>query len=635
MTNQFAQPFQDLVGIGGFDYFTAGTQPSEKGVVPAQRNTLRLYDDPRDRGTNIGRGEIVINDFSLQGFNHPAGDFSRHSNGFAWATMCTSRPGELVPAPLGSNTTASASGNYVGFHSAYAFSTLFLGIGSAANKSLWKQTSATDPTPTAITYSPAAEICSLSTTLASGAQRLAAGHVGQPVKLFSDAAGTVASTMHSSTNSCWGIIMSGVNATTPGVPVLLMYCGTTIGTKASDADMTTAITTTQTGVNAGGFAIGAVKAAGRAQRAYWGIPRVSNTSGALKYGAEAVMDVWSTDMTGNDLQPHSFTYLPDGILGAVPFRDGLLMHDGSHVVYWDGDDEYDLNIFRERSAWYDGGFPRTTSYIDSDERRKVRSLIVNGPECGVVWRMTDANGSGLDAHIELYNFEAGSWHNAGMVYFTAGTGTASDPDIVLTARGGAPLSKDTRYLYCFDQSTSTRFAYGFLPRAAESLLWQGSLGNGGTFTTDMPTYSQGTIAGSLLGCSWWLDAVLPGALPGTKSIKRAPKVITEVEFDGNLSYGGSDGWQFQVQVFGLGIDGTTNLTAYDQTFREGKPSADYIRANPQRPRSNITNVQVYLRATTVSGSNLQKIPLLLPLTIRFAYSKDGRVISTLPEDSRP
>jgi hypothetical protein len=614
--------YQNTIGAG-FDYLTAGTQPSEKGVAPGQKNTLRLYDQKGDPA-NIGRGEITVYDFSQQGYNHPEGDFSQHSNGFAWSELVTHRPGELVP-PLAvqSLQAAALTGNLVGLHSANAFSTLIMGAGSAANLSLWNASSLTDFRPSVITYSPAAEICSLTTTLASGAERLAVGHVGQPVKLMSDATGTVASTMHADTNSCWGIILSGINATTAGVPVMLMYCGTTIKTKATDADMTTALVATvpPTTVNAGGFAIGAIKAAGRAQRAYWAIPKVSNTSGALKFGAEAYMDVKSTDMTGSDLLPHKLDYLPNGILGAVPYRDGFLMHDGYHVVYWDGDDEYDLGLFRRRTQ-----AGQTTNAIDSDERKRVRSLITNGPECGVIWQWFDANATLPGSlYMELYNYEAGSWHNFGAPIILTATGAV--PDVLLTGAGGLPVSFASRAAYVWTK-TDARFQAWFLPRPAESLLWQISTGAGGTDTTGMPTFDDGC---SLLGCRWWLDEVPPGSIPGTRTIKRAPKVITEVEFDGNLDHGGTAVWTFNVKVQGRGIDGTSTLTAYDKTFEQGKPSGDYLKKNAPAQRANIQDVQFYLTATATSGG--RKIPQLLPLTVRFAYSKDGNPITSLPEDT--
>lgn len=616
---------------GGFNYTTAGTQPAEKGVANARQNRLRIYDRKGDP-SNIGRFEIDVYSFAEQGYNHPEGDFSQHSNGYAWSSLVTNRVGELVPAPVITNTApATASGNFVGLHSAYIFGTLILGIGSASNAALFKQTSTTDPTPAAITFTPAGEICSLTPVLANGSARLAVGEVGQPVRLLSDASGTVATTMHSSTNSCWGIILSGINATDAGVPVMLMYCGTSIGTKATNATLTTAIVPTvpPTTVNAGGRAIGAVKPAGRAQRAYWQIPKVSNTSGALKYGAEALMDIMSTDMTGGDLLPHQSFYCPNGVLEAEPFRDGMLYHDENVVIYWDGEHEYNLGIFRRRVQFLTAAAAATTNTIDSDDRRKIRGLIVNGPECGVIYDIVDINGViGNDIHTEMYNFETGSWHNVSQNKYVSVT---PSQDLILTGNGGVGLSPDTRYIYAFINGSKT-FYYTYIPRPGESLLWLNSLGSGGTFTAGIPSYSGGSIQGQLLGCRWWLDETPPGSLPGTNSIRRAPKVITEVEFGGNLDYGGAGVWTFQIQVQGRGMDGTTTYTAYDQTFLQGKPSADYKRKNPVGARANIQDVQLLLTAATSDGLAKQRIVQLVPFTIRGAYSKDGNPITELPED---
>src|SRR3990167_6656783 len=291
-------------GLQGFDYVTSGTQPSEKGVAPAHRNTVRLFNKTGDPA-NIGRGEIEIHDFSLQGFNHPEGDFAQNANGFAWSELVTHRPNELLPPPDTQAAQGFAiSGDLVGMHACNALGTKFMGVGSAQFLSLFIKTSKSDLDLIATVYEPAASICSLTRVVDDDVERLAVGRIGAPVQLLSDTSATVSITMHTSTNSCWGIIMSGINATDAGVPVMLMYCGTTIGTKATNADLTTAIVATvpATTVNAGGFAIGAIKAKGRAQRAYWAIPRITTAAGGLLYGAanETFMDIWSTDMTGSE-----------------------------------------------------------------------------------------------------------------------------------------------------------------------------------------------------------------------------------------------------------------------------------------------------------------------------------------------
>ena len=606
--------------FSGFDYLTAGTQPSEKGVQLAHRNTLRLYDKKGDP-PNIGRGEIEVHDFSLQGYNHPEGDFTQNANGFAWSELVTLRPNEMVPGPtLNGAGVGNYSGNKVGLHGAYAFGIQFLALGSSNGVCLNTETSKTDPTLVAVAYSPSASICSLTRVVDDGVERLAIGRIGAAVQLLSDAVGTVATTMHTSTNSCWGIIMSGINATDAGVPVMLIYAGTTIGTKATNADLTTAIVATvpPTTVNAGGFAIGAIKAKSRGQRAYWAIPRITTTAGGLLYGAanETFMDIWSTDMTGTDLLPVDLQYLPDGIIQAASFRDGILATDGFHIVYWDGENEYDLGIFKKRVQ-----AGTTTNVIDSDERKRVRNLIVNGPECGAVWQWFDqtATVAGKE-YMEIYNFESGTWHNWDEpIALTVTTATFSG---VLCA-GALPISPDSRHIY-----HSTNIAGGvtgmyqsFLPRPGESLLWQHSQGSGGTSNVAIPVYDT---TAKLLGCRWWLDSPPPGALPGINTIRRNPKIITEVEFNGNLDYAGSAAATLQIQVQGRGLDGTTTYTAYDQTFSQGQPSGHYKRKNTSQGRANIQDVQLYLVYT---GPGTRKIPLLLPFIIRFAYSKDGTPIT--------
>lgn len=631
MTNEvYAQPFQNVVG-SGFDYLTAGTQPSEMGVAPATKNTLRLYDDHTWSAANaakLGRFELTLRDFSQQGANHPEGDFSSNSNGYSWSTLTTNQRNELLGAlATASDTHGTISGNKPGVHQAYAFSTLFVALGSNANNALLKETAGT--ILAAITFSPAGEICSLTNVLAAGAERLAVGEVGQPVRLLSDNAGTVATTMHSSTNSCWGIINSGINATSSsGAPTMLMYCGTTVGTKASDATLTTAITVTKTGVNAGGKAVGAIRPKGGAQRAFWLFPKVSNTAGALKYGAETMMDIWSSDMTADDLLPlwpigRPSNYCPNGVINAEPYREGIVYWDATHIVYWDGEHEYDLGLLTRRST------PSTNpNELAQNYKHHIRNVIVDGPNLYCIWQ--DHFYTALSAghiYLEAYNYEAGSWHNfAKPIALTTVDGTDNGTAVVLAGSGGIVVSPTSRYAYIRNQLDGNWKAL-YIPRAAESLLWQNSLGSGSD-TTGLP----GWTTGELLTTNWWLDEFFPSAYRGTKSIRLLPKVITEVEFQGNLDYGhailSASDWTLRVRVQGKGL--TAQATAYDQTFSYGAPREDYLKKNPVTARTNIFNVQVYLTATNSPGSSASG--QFLPIVIRGVYSKDGKKITSLPED---
>lgn len=602
--------FLPLSGFGGFNFLTSGTQPSEKGVAPAQRNTCRLWDDARDPKW-IGRGEITVYGFP-QGLNHPEGDFSTNSDGYLWADLVTYRTNELVPPPaVVSLTDASIGGTFTDFHTCAAFSTVFMGIGSAANHALFKETSTTDPTPVAITHSPASSICSLSRTLASGAERLAVGYVGNPTKLMDNASGNVASTMHSSTNSTWGIIMSGVNAdpTKAGTPQLLIYAGTTIGYKSSDADMTTAITTSHTGVPAGGFAIGAIKAAGRAQMAYWGIPQVSATSGAKG----AYCNIIATPMDGtSDSVPVDLKLMPNGVVHAEPFLDGILAHDGKHVVYWDGDDEFDLGLIRKR---LDAQTSRTTtSYnINYEVKPTIKGLVVNGAECGVLVTYLHSNGvTVLQTYLEMYKFENGTWHN---VHTRVTNESALDVNTLV--RGSAMSTTGMRYWWINGGTVITGM---FIPRTYESLLWQHSGGS----ALPAPEFTHNS---SLMGTRWRIDVPPPGTIPGFKTIARMPKVPYEIEFNGNLDYGGGD-WDFRIQVFGFGTDGVTRHQAANCLFEQGNPSAHYVQKVPTTAWTNIFDIQLFL--TAVASGLTRKSAQLVPFTVRFLYSKTGELIT--PEE---
>lgn len=616
MTNEFATQFQQVTG-SGFDYLTSGTQPSEKGVAPAQRNTLRTSDTDsslRKPGDPwwLGRFELGLRDFSLQGVNHPEGDFSSNSNGYAWSTLITGQANELLGSldPV-NDTSGSLSGNMPGMHSAVAFSTLFIGIGSAANNSLFKEAGSSNLD--AVTYTPAGEICSLTNVLAAGAERLAVGEVGQPVRLISNDTGSVATTMHSSTNSCWGIINSGINATsTSGAPTMLMYCGTTLGTKATDAaDLTTTIVVTKTGLNAGGKAIGAVRPKGRSQRAYWLFPKASNTSGALKYGAEAAMEIWSSDMKGGDLLPlwplgKPSNYCPNGVTNAVPYREGIVYWDSTHLIYWDGQEEFDLGLFtrRVRNA-------TVPNQINHNFLNRIRDVCVDGPSLYCLWEDYFFNGlSAGHIYFEYYNYEAGSWHNQQEVITLANASVSAAT--VLCGAGGIPVSPSRRIAYTRTQGDTTWWTF-FVPRAAESILYQNTIGRGSD-STGLPNYRTG----DLVTASWWLDG-----------IRRLPKAITEVEFEGNLDHGENattgTTWTLRVRVVGKGH--TAHVTAYDKTFAYTTTQADYVKRNDPAKIANIFDLQVWFTATCAQVT-APATATFLPVVIRGVYSKDRRKITS-------
>lgn len=596
------------IGVG-FEYFTAGTQPSEKGVVPAQRNTLRTYNLHDSTGkvrSDIGGFEITINDFS-QGLNHPEGPFSRHSNGYSWSDFITSRPNELVPpiTVYGGSTPGTVSGDKVGVHHARVFDTLIVGCASGNNASLSKPTSATDPTLTAIAYSPSAAICSLTKFKISGAERLLVGRVGSAAQVLSDASGTVETTMHTTSASLWGCIVSGVNASSPGVDMLLLYAGTGLFRKSSDSTMTTTLGTADWTVPAGGFAVGAMKPAGRAEKAVWAFPKATNTAGALKSGAEKLMELWVTDMELATMDPLRLTHLPNGILGAVIWREGVVAFDDTTVVFWDGQTEYNLSIFEARTQPFHSSAFQTSNLLTSDYSPRARALCADGPNLYCIWQRIDNAGANSQfVYVDQYVYETGQWHNLiqGLALQSSGTTL----DISLCGTGGAPFDYATRSAYFRADQYTEQFRPFYVARPGESYLWQNSQGSGST-TTNIPNYSTGR----LLGPRWWLDG-----------IKLNPKVITEVEFGGNLDLGGAGVWTLRVQVFGNQQDGTRE-TAYDKTFSQGKPMWDYVIKNTGHV--NIFDLQVYLLAT---GGGVRTIPTLLPLTIRGVYSKDRRKLVT-------
>ncbi len=605
--SEFApEQFQNIARLSGFDYLTSGTQPSEKGVAPAQRNTLRVWTPggwSAEERKRFGMWEITLRDFSQQGLNHPDGLFSQNSNGYSWSELLTDKPGEMTLPPSVVTYGSPDPTTIVGIHSAFIFDRLIVGAGSNANNSLWKETSATDPTPSAITYSPGSSICSLAATVDDGVARLAVGRIGAATQLHSDASATIATTMHTSTNSMWGMITSGVNATDAGVPVMLIYAGTVIGTKATNADLTTAITPVQT-VRAGGFAIGAITPKGRAQRAYWAIPRYTNTAGALLKGSEAVMDIWSTNMEASDLLPFTSKYCPNGIYQAIPFRDGLAYSDLKHVAYWDGQEEFDLGAFRKRPGVNPYESLPTSAVASSDVIWRSIGLVSNGTDLHQLVFNLNRQELALASSsvLERYNYEAGSWHKAS----ARASGNTSLSVSPFPLYGGAmPYSPNTNRAFAYDTSSIEIWNSFFVSPPAESLLWQWNVGSG-TYSTGIPTYET---VGGWLSPRWLLDG-----------IEYNPKVVTEVDCYANLDTSGANATE-RIRVFGDGVDGARK-TAYDNTFAQAKTIRDYRRKN--NGWVNIHDVQVFINLVPHSST---KIFNALPDVIRGLYSKTEQPIT--------
>lgn len=333
------------------------------------------------------------------------------------------------------------------------FGTLAVAAGGVANKSLMKETSLTDATLEAITYTPGSNITYLAPIIIGAANaptRLAVCKDGGVVEVLSDlvtGGPTSFGSMHANTNPCWGILSSPLNTATPGTPLLLIYANGNIYTLDGSQAIGTAPTVATGSVPNGGYPVGLVKLPGFETRAFWFFPREDLGAKSIYDGSQSTSYVRgylvSTDVTGAGLQIVDLPIRPmwaakiDG--ETIWVSDGTLVFEVSDKVrnlHWADQ--------RQRSANYTlrayGAFA-----IDG-----VGHLIVSQEDFNARASQTIIHG------VERYVPATNSWHPVTLqIQSGSGIGAAwpSGSDFNFSAQyflgnaGAAPFSTLTRNLH--------------------------------------------------------------------------------------------------------------------------------------------------------------------------------------------
>ena len=456
-----------------------------------------------------GKGKVIQWRLLLEeargGLNKPLGlwdeDYDRISSSDADARW----PLTLILPQLTTNaTTPDPGGTLKGIHSCHVYDQLVIGAGSTSNSALFTETSSTDPTIIAKTFTPSGAITSVTPVTIGGpsvSQRLAVGYNGaNPVQIVASNF-TVAGTMDAATNNCWGIIQTFLNNNQ-----LLIYAGNAI----RHMDSTAAITSTviNTGLNnipMGGYALGMAKLGGAPIRPLWVFPLEDQTGGMLANGAEKPGRIVFTNQEGTDYQeiPLGLKYV---FFACLMNNSAVVATDKERIIYYDG-----------RAA------PRDLQWVaerepDSDKVYECRGLFTNGPELWIdVNQKASANGTGSTKRWwEVYNTDTNSWYQVSATQTLSSTGSFG-----LGASGALPYSKTTGFTHIYSDGSWRRIfvpVYGYNPY---NLYRQ-------TSGSQTSTGNEYELTATYTSPKW--------ELPG---LEGWPKITTRISFMGDVDSGGT------------------------------------------------------------------------------------------------
>lgn len=334
------------------------------------------------------------------------------------------------------------------------FDTLIMGIGGGVNVSLIKETSATDSTEAAIIYSPGAAITCLTTCVIGGiatALRLIVGRNGSAAQIISDATGTVDATMHANTASMWW----GYQTILLNRP-FVFQAGTTVYYLLQTAATGDAPTASNLTLPAGGAGLSLMQRGSGPMRIYLLIPKSSNTTGALVFGAEKKMKVISISQEATDPQemgPDDFLGI-DNVTDAIAWEGGIVVTDSKRIVFNNDDTKEEFGWTRDREP-------------DSDREYRVRGFIRKGPELLIlVNQIVTAVGNppaGVNTRIwlESYDHRTHAFHRISKSVTLTTTG-----ELGVKGAGGLPWSLATGFVHFYaDGSWYRKFEppYGINP----------------------------------------------------------------------------------------------------------------------------------------------------------------------------
>lgn len=596
MTNTFPTPtsaYSNDNTATDFDFFSSKRgglySPSEPLYAPRQRVWKVDRNNP-----NVYGWEIVIEDLR-GGIDVTQNYFDKAYNKTYWATGDTRFPGAFFLPTIANTSTPTDFANEIGIHHALLSTNLAIGVGSTANSCLFTPTSASDPTPSARTFSPGSAITGIWPVVLNNIQYLAIGRASAAAYLISDLAATPTSpgTMHADTNPTWGIIQTPL----PGSPILV-YAGTSIYNNLNAASAIGAAVTASnlTNVPAGGFAIGIASLGGGPYRAFWAFPILTSSGGGL--ASTMHFRIMHCNFEGTDLQ--ELTFPMRGIWSACVYRDGIVATDSAQV-YWHRGTPINLRWGESRDPYI--GVGGTYPYI--------QGLRVDGDTLAV--ECFASSGSAGLSWAEAFDLETGRWN---MQRQAATTGGLS----VIRGSGSLPYNPTYQVAYSALGGASSKFQWQYIPSFGKRP--QTTLRDlaGVTIGTDLATSFQGYEQGA----SWW------GPLWELRGLEGWPKVVSEILHPNDNSNDSATGMVsasgtplITVRVTGAPItitSGVPQTTTNCISAAFGATSTPVTQVMPI-PGSNDARGAFRVEITLARGTDSDRTPNGLPVIIRgFAYA---------------
>ena len=553
------------------------------------------------------------------------GQAKRGQNVGAETNSFDARFGLTLP-PKVTQTELSASVTAIGYTAwanVFAPKQFAIGMGSAANMSLFTETSATSAVLSPRTYTPGADILYLGPILIGGAtvaERLVVGKSGAvAAEVLSDLAATPTSagSMNAATANLTGLLISPANAASPGAQTNLIMAGGNLSSLSQTAALGAAPTNILTGLPRGGTNLmGGIEQLQKnlPLRAFWVLPHqdlgtsghVMNISSALPRGY-----IMHTNIEGGDRQD---LYLGvDSVAGAVMWNRTVTTGDGVRMVSYDGQDKRDLHFLKNRKK-------------DSDFRRGYTSIGVHGGDLyafAVEEDLTVAVSSlgATTGHIERFIPEFDAWVATSGAW-PLGTGDPINnanrvfpdgyPSWVHNSSVQLPLAHTSSHIHLFMKGSGNTVADRMLltPEGVnphEHYNQTGSSANiamtyatGGTFTSN--------------------EFYIPGA-------GRNPTVLYEMDVSqADIAAGGTDG-KLVVQWADQSKSGSswTFTDALSAEFKGSDPQGKLYKTFPMNT-AEFTSGK--FRMTATQGATTTKTGNYTPITFKMITYLGGKVDKT-------
>lgn len=507
----------------------ASYSPTQRGVANNSRFQILRTEDTEDNGKRF-YWRLEVYDLR-QGFKQ-TGRWENDFGSVASSTLSTTFEEQgLLPFLTTGDATYNPGIGTTGLyqHPLNVFNTFTIGLQdqvAALETFLYKETSATNPVLTQITYAKGKALISLNRIIMNNTEYMAVGFATGGCDVLSDlvtAGPTSAGTMDATTGFCTGMIQTFL----PNSPILIQ-AATQLLTLDSNVAISTAPTPVLTNFPVGGYALGLASLGGAPVRAWWFTAKISNFffGGTINTGASG----WTGQVvsTAQDGTTPQVLVLPlSNVQSAALYRDGIVASDENRIIFHNGRSIRDLKIFRDVVA-------------NSDKLYKVASMYVNGAS---LWAeiniIASPSGSGnTQRAIWYYNFDTDSWFQVTATTTFTGTGMQS-------AWGPGGVSNQTGFLH-IRSLTDAKFWRTFQP----------------PYGVNPFSYRKTTGAGTGTGQEYEASGIVTltaNELPGLEGM---PKVIRSVQFMGDVDTGGTAA---SVKVTAPGIDTSAHASGNFQT----------------------------------------------------------------------